>query len=120
MHRIFASLPDYHHHRAEAIRKNYTGKNVFSKNGLCQFEEPDQRLLAIEDPRGFLSKFPDGAILDEIQRTPELPSYIQSIVDAQSRNGVFILTGSQKFEISQSIRQSLAGRTALVNSFRLV
>ena len=94
--------------------KTTLAKMCFPKMDYANLEEPDQRLLAIEDPRGFLSKFPDGAILDEIQRTPELPSYIQSIVDAQSRNGVIILTGSLKFEISQSIRQSLAGRTALV------
>jgi len=77
-------------------------------------EEPDKRALAIDDPRGFLNDYPDGAILDEIQRTPELPSYIQSIVDSSEKKGLFILTGSQQFEISHSISQSLAGRTALI------
>ncbi len=77
-------------------------------------EEPDKRKFAIDDPRGFLSNYPDGAILDEIQRTPDIPSYVQSIVDSSDKKGLFILTGSQQFEISHSISQSLAGRTALI------
>ena len=47
-------------------------------------EEPDMRRFAIDDPRGFLSNYPDGAILDEIQRTPDIPSYLQSIVDSSA------------------------------------
>lgn len=94
--------------------KTTLAKACFPEKPYVNLEEPDQRRLAIEDPRGFLSQFPDGAVLDEIQRAPELPSYIQSIVDSQSRNNLFILTGSQQFEVSHSISQSLAGRTALM------
>ena len=77
-------------------------------------ENLDNRQFAIDDPRGFLRNYPDGAILDEIQRTPDLLSYIQSIVDETQRDGLFVLTGSQQFEISRKINQSLAGRTALL------
>jgi len=94
--------------------KTTLAKMCFPKKPYVNLEEPDKRNLAIEDPRSFLSSYPDGAILDEIQRTPDLPSYIQSIVDSSEIKGLFILTGSQQLEISHSISQSLAGRTALI------
>ncbi|MCE5293067.1 MAG: ATP-binding protein [Chlamydiales bacterium] len=61
-----------------------------------------------------LEQFPDGAIVDEIQRVPSLLSYIQTIVDAKESKGFFILTGSHQLELNQAITQSLAGRTALL------
>ena len=94
--------------------KTTLAKVCFPEKPYANLEEPDKRRLAIEDPRGFLKNYPHGAILDEIQRAPEIPSYIQSIVDAESQNGMFILIGSQQFEISETISQSLAGRTALI------
>lgn len=77
-------------------------------------ENHDTRQFAVNDPRGFLKGLPDGVILDEIQRVPDLTSYIQSAVDENPSPGQFILTGSQQFEVSQSVNQSLAGRTALL------
>jgi predicted AAA+ superfamily ATPase len=77
-------------------------------------EDLDERQFATEDPKGFLAQFPEGAILDEIQRVPELLSYIQTVSDAQNKEGLFILTGSQQFELLSHINQSLAGRTAIV------
>ena len=77
-------------------------------------EQPDEREFAASDPRGFLARFPDGAILDEIQTAPELPSWIQGIVDASGQMGQFVLTGSQQPAIAQSISQSLAGRVGRV------
>ncbi len=74
----------------------------------------DTRQFAREDPRGFLAGLSDGAILDEIQNAPDLLSYIQGIVDDDDRHGRFILTGSQQFEVTNAINQSLAGRTALL------
>ena len=72
------------------------------------------RQFAVDDPRGFLAQYPDGAVLDEIQRAPDLVSYLQPLVDLDQRDSLFILTGSQQFEVSNTINQSLAGRTALV------
>lgn len=89
-------------------------KSVFSKKPYVNLEIPDVRALAIEDPRSFLNQYADGAILDEIQRAPELVSYIQAIVDERAKAGMFVLTGSQQFEIMTNITQSLAGRTALI------
>lgn len=77
-------------------------------------EDPDVRAFALEDPRAFLRQAGDGAILDEIQRAPELFSYLQGIVDANRRMGRFILTGSSQFELIESVSQSLAGRAALL------
>jgi predicted AAA+ superfamily ATPase len=89
-------------------------RKVFSKKPYVSLEALDIRQFAQEDPRGFLAKYPDGAILDEIQRAPSLVSYIQTIVDEKNKMGLFILTGSQQFEVMTSITQSLAGRTALL------
>lgn len=77
-------------------------------------EQPDEREFAASDPRGFLARFPEGAILDEIQSAPELPSWIQGIVDTDARMGLFVLTGSQQPAIAQTISQSLAGRVGRV------
>ncbi len=89
-------------------------KSVFPDKAYINLELMDNREFAQTDPRGFLRRIPDGAILDEIQRAPDLVSYIQGVVDEKQKNGVFILTGSQQFEVSISISQSLAGRTALL------
>lgn len=77
-------------------------------------EEPDIRQFALTDPRGFLSNYPSGAILDEIQNTPDLFSYIQRIVD-EDRRVRYVLTGSSNFLLMEKISQSLAGRTAVLH-----
>lgn len=89
-------------------------RQVFSQKPYANLESPDVRQFAIDDPRGFLAQYPNGAILDEIQRAPDLVSYLQPIVDEDDWEGLFILTGSQQFEVSNTINQSLAGRTGLV------
>lgn len=83
---------------------------VFKDKPYANLENPDIRKFALEDPRGFLSNFPQGAVLDEIQRAPELFSYLQQILDDTSEKGLFILTGSNNFLLQQNISQSLAGR----------
>lgn len=89
-------------------------RNVFANKPYLTMEDPDTRRYATEDPRGFLRQFAQGAILDEIQRTPELTSYLQGMVDADSRPGQFVLTGSHQFELMGQVSQSLAGRTAVL------
>ena len=78
-------------------------------------EDPDLRMAVESDPRGFLNNLPDGGVLDEIQRVPQLLSFIQGIVDQTKKRGMFILTGSHQPELHQSVSQSLAGRTAILN-----
>ena len=87
---------------------------AFSSLPYVSLEEPDIRQIALTDPRGFLSNYPAGAILDEIQNTPELFSYIQRIVD-ENRQVQFILTGSSNFLLMEKISQTLAGRTAVLH-----
>ncbi|MCY4158088.1 MAG: ATP-binding protein [Bacteroidetes bacterium] len=88
-------------------------KAVFAGYPYTSLEAPDQRSFALEDPRGFLSQFPEGAILDEVQRVPELLSYLQEIVDDFPVPGRWILSGSQNLFLADSISQSLAGRTRI-------
>lgn len=87
-------------------------RQVFSRKPYVSLENPDTREFAITDPRGFLAAFPKGAILDEIQRVPQLFSYLQQILDEQQAKGLFILSGSNNFLLQQGISQSLAGRVA--------
>ena len=84
---------------------------VFPQHPYVTLEAPDQRLFATEDPRAFLAQFPDGAILDEVQRVPNLLSYLQGIIDDDPTPGRWILSGSQNLSLMESISQSLAGRT---------
>jgi uncharacterized protein len=80
-------------------------------------ENPETRMFAIQDPKGFLQQYANGGIIDEAQLVPELFSYIQGIVDESGKTGQFILSGSQSFLLHDRISQSLAGRTAI---FRLL
>ena len=87
---------------------------VFQDYDYVSLEDPNEREFAQSDPKGFLRRFADGVILDEIQRAPHLLSYIQGIVDSDSFRGKFILTGSQQFHMMEKVSQTLAGRTAIV------
>jgi uncharacterized protein len=89
-------------------------KNLFRSKPYVSLEAPDIRRFALKDPNAFLKEFPNGAVLDEIQKAPQLLSYIQTIVDEKNKTGLFILTGSSQFELISSITQSLAGRTAII------
>lgn len=101
-----------------------TGPRQSGKTTLCRqafpglnyvnLEAPDQREFAESDPRGFLAQVGEGAIIDEIQHVPELLSYLQVLGDERGENGLFVLTGSEQFPLSDAISQSLAGRTALL------
>jgi hypothetical protein len=89
-------------------------RKVFPDMAYANLESPDVREYVTSDPRGFLAAYTGGVIIDEIQRVPQLVSYIQGIVDERKTSGQFILTGSQQFEVMNTINQSLAGRTALL------
>lgn len=96
------------------------GKTTLAKTSLKDYayanlEDPETREIATHDPKGFLAGFEGGTIIDEIQRVPELLSYIQVQVDAEGQTGRFVLTGSHQLSLHQAITQSLAGRTAILN-----
>lgn len=90
-------------------------KNLFPQWKYVSLEDIDIRELAENDPRYFLSLYPEQTIFDEIQRVPKLFSYIQTHVDSLDKTGIYILSGSQNFLLMKSISQSLAGRTAVLN-----
>lgn len=104
-----------------------TGPRQSGKTTLCRAAFPqlsyaslealDTRAYAREDPRGFLAEHRGGAILDEVQRVPELIPYLQEEVDREPAPGRFVLTGSQNLALTQAISQSLAGRTAVHELF---
>ncbi len=87
---------------------------AFPDHPYVSLETPSEREFADDDPVGFLARFAEGAVLDEIQRAPELLSYLQGIVDEDPSPGRFVLTGSQNLSLLQGVSQSLAGRTALL------
>ncbi len=111
-----------------------TGPRQSGKTTLCRqafahlpyanLEDANTRQFAQTDPRGFLAQYPSGAILDEVQRLPDILSSVQVLVDewrfgqlagaALSDPRKFILTGSQQLDLMGSVRQSLAGRTAVL------
>jgi predicted AAA+ superfamily ATPase len=94
--------------------KTTLARAVFGSKPYANLEEPDVRAFADSDPRRFLAQFPDGAVIDEAQRCPELFSYLQGRVDARADAGQFVLTGSQHFGLMERITQSLAGRVGFL------
>lgn len=94
--------------------KTTLARAVFSGKPYFSLEDPDVRSLAVDDPRAFLDRMPGGAVLDEVQRAPEILSYLQTHVDMVGKMGLFLLTGSQHFGLMSGITQSLAGRTAFI------
>ena len=87
-------------------------RHLYGDLPYYSMEDPDVREFVKLDPKGFLSQFEKGVIIDEVQRMPELLSYIQGIVDADPQKK-FYLTGNSQFSLLQSVTQSLAGRSAI-------
>ncbi|MEC3880246.1 ATP-binding protein [Parapedobacter sp. 10938] len=94
-------------------------QEAFPDKPYVSLENPDERLLAETDARAFLSRFPEGAILDEVQRVPALFSYLQEILDKADRDGLFILTGSNNILLQENITQTLAGRLGILDLYPL-
>ena len=95
--------------------KSTVCQKVFAHLPYASLESPDVRAFAAEDPRGFLKQFPQGAVLDEIQNSPLITSYLQEIIDREPAPGRWILTGSHNLSVMKSTSQSLAGRAAVAH-----
>ncbi len=93
--------------------KTTLAKAVFGDKPYLTLEDPAERAFALEDAKGFLGRFREGAIFDEAQRWPDLFSYLQGMVDEEPIPGKFILTGSQQFGLLAGVCQSLAGRVGM-------
>ena len=94
--------------------KTTLAKAQFPDKPYVSLEDPDTRAYVDEDARGFLGRYANGAVIDEVQRCPALFSYLQTQVDHDGRMGQFVLTGSQQFGLLSHITQTLAGRVGLV------
>jgi uncharacterized protein len=90
-------------------------KAAFPSHEYVSLEEKDTRLFAMDDPRGFLDRYPGPVIIDEAQRAPDIFSYLQAAADRDAAPGRFILTGSQNFLLMEKVSQSLAGRTGILH-----
>ena len=94
--------------------KTTLAKSVFSEKAYVSLENPDEREFALQDPKRFLQRFSNGAVLDEVQRCPQLLSWLQGWVDERGIMGDFVLTGSAQFDLIAGITQTLAGRVGRV------
>lgn len=94
--------------------KTTLARASFPDKSYVSLENPDEREFAEHDPKRFLARFPEGAILDEVQRCPELLSWLQGLVDERPVMGQFVLTGSAQFDLIAGMSQSLAGRVGRV------
>ena len=88
-------------------------RHLFPDYQYVTLENPDIRERALSDPNGFLNTYSQRVIFDEVQQVPQLFSYLQGKVDNDKQMGQYVLSGSQNFQLLQSITQSLAGRVAL-------
>jgi hypothetical protein len=94
--------------------KTTLAKSLFKEKPFVSLENPDEREFALRDPQRFFQRFPSGAILDEVQRCPELLSWLQGWVDERGIMGDVVLTGSAQFDLLAGITQTLAGRVGRV------
>lgn len=94
--------------------KTTLARATFPDFRYVSLEKPDIRRVAEADANAFLSSYPPPIIIDEIQRVPQLLSYIQVMVDESGKNGQYLLTGSHQPQLNAGVAQSLAGRTGLL------
>ena len=94
--------------------KTTLAQHYFKNYDYVNLEDPEVRAYAAEDPKGFLADHPSPLIIDEVQRVPELLSYIQVMADRDRKAGQYVLTGSHQPKLKAEISQSLAGRTGIL------
>jgi uncharacterized protein len=114
LHRLARSFPAVVVTGPRQSGKTTLVRDTFSHLPYVNLEDPDRRAAVLADPRGFLARHAGGAVLDEVQRAPELLSYLQGVLDASPEKGRFVLTGSQQFGLLDGVTQSLAGRVGLL------
>lgn len=90
--------------------KTTLSKHLFHGKPYVNFEDPSIQYAFESDAEMFMGKYREGAIFDEVQRTPNLFRHLQVLLDNNTKRGQFILTGSNNFLLQEQISQSLAGR----------
>ena len=100
-----------------------SGKSTMLQKAFPDFtylnlDDPQIRLIAMQDPRLFLTAYPKPMIIDEIQYVPELLNYVKMEIDKNRHNyGQYLLTGSQMFNLMSGVSESLAGRVAVFHLY---
>lgn len=94
--------------------KTTLAQTLFPAFSYANLEDMNVRALAKNDPNEFFTRFPEPVIIDEIQRVPELLSTVQVRIDRAKKKGQYIITGSQQINLKETVAQSLAGRTAII------
>ena len=92
-------------------------KILGTKYHYVSLDELDIRSFAADDPKGFLQRYKNPLIIDEVQNVPHLLSYIKAKVDDDRKAGQWVLTGSQQFSLMGNIGESLAGRVAVLTVY---
>jgi len=87
------------------------------KEGMAyaSMDDLSTRNIANEDPELFLQRYPPPVLIDEVQYTPGLFPYMKILSDASNKRGLFWMTGSQHFTMMKNVRESLAGRVAIID-----
>ncbi len=100
---------------ARQTGKTSTFLRMFPGHAFVSLDLPTEAEQAEKEPRSFLQRHPPPAIIDEVQYAPALFRHLKVVVDAhRTRNGQFLLTGSQKFTLMKDVSESLAGRADIV------
>lgn len=95
--------------------KSTLTKAVFPDKRYITFDDRTMRELALSNPSDFIAVFPDGAIIDEAQKVPEIFDALKMHIDSSEfKPGKFILTGSSQFRLKQNMTDSMAGRVAFL------
>lgn len=98
------------------VGKTTLFKKIREKNRkYVTLDDANDLLLAQEDPVQFFEKYSPPVLIDEVQKAPNLFSYIKQIVDESDKKGQFWLTGSHVFHLMKNVSESLAGRVAVLN-----
>ena len=90
-------------------------KAVFPDKRYVSFDDKNMRALAESNPADFIEAFPEGAVIDEAQKVPDIFDAIKMNVDAAPYTpGKFILTGSSQLRLRKNMTDSMAGRAAFL------
>lgn len=114
LHRLLAGFPVVTVTGPRQSGKTTLVRAALSSKPYLSLESPGEREFAQSAPQDFLRRFPDGAVIDEAQRAPALLSELQTMVDADGRMGLFVLTGSHNLSLLEGVTQSLAGRNGIL------
>ena len=95
--------------------KTTLAKMTFPDKKYVSLDDKELRTLAASNPKDFLEAFPDGVIIDEAQKVPEIFDAVKLFVDSKNfEPGKYILTGSSQFKLKENMTDSLAGRAAFL------